>query len=242
VDPAFVKIELTKRVHDGLPLDVAFELGPECSILFGRSGCSKTTTLRCIAGLVRPDAGRVRLNSITDDVGGRVRHRERRYGRRDADDDHGHDTCAWQNGHSTDRARGKRTARRNPRKTLSNYRVTLTGKSIATTDDTPVTLRSAVYDAAARAVTLTPTKVIKANQFLQVVAIGANGLRDVAGNALAGNGGAGTNFSTIVGRGTSLAYTDRNGDGVTLRLTGGGVMELTRAADGEANNCGSSTP
>jgi molybdate transport system ATP-binding protein len=59
--PAVV-IQLQKRVHDELSLDVCFELGAECSILFGRSGSGKTTTLRCIAGMSRPDAGSIQLN------------------------------------------------------------------------------------------------------------------------------------------------------------------------------------
>ncbi len=57
-----VQIELRKQLHAGLTLDVSFELGAECSILFGRSGCGKTSTLRCIAGLARPDAGKIQLN------------------------------------------------------------------------------------------------------------------------------------------------------------------------------------
>jgi ABC-type Fe3+/spermidine/putrescine transport system ATPase subunit len=30
--------------------------------LLGPSGCGKTTTLRCLAGLERPDAGEIRIN------------------------------------------------------------------------------------------------------------------------------------------------------------------------------------
>jgi molybdate transport system ATP-binding protein len=60
-EPAVV-VQLRKRVHSELTLDVAFELGKECSILFGRSGSGKTTTLRCIAGMCRPDSGRVTMN------------------------------------------------------------------------------------------------------------------------------------------------------------------------------------
>jgi molybdate transport system ATP-binding protein len=42
-------------------VDVALELGAECSVLFGRSGAGKSSILRLIAGLERPEAGRVRL-------------------------------------------------------------------------------------------------------------------------------------------------------------------------------------
>ena len=41
--------------------DVSFELPPGTFFtLLGPSGCGKTTTLRCIAGLERPDAGQIR--------------------------------------------------------------------------------------------------------------------------------------------------------------------------------------
>jgi molybdate transport system ATP-binding protein len=52
--------------HPGeLDLDVAFEAGPGVTILFGPSGSGKSTTLSAIAGLRRPDHGRIVLG---DDV------------------------------------------------------------------------------------------------------------------------------------------------------------------------------
>ena len=62
-----VSIEgLTKR-FDGKPptvavddLDLELEEG-EFLVLLGPSGCGKTTTLRCLAGLETPAAGRIRL-------------------------------------------------------------------------------------------------------------------------------------------------------------------------------------
>jgi molybdate transport system ATP-binding protein len=47
----------------GLVVDAAFEAPPGITILFGPSGSGKTTTLAAIAGLVRPDAGRVALGA-----------------------------------------------------------------------------------------------------------------------------------------------------------------------------------
>jgi molybdate transport system ATP-binding protein len=44
-------------------LDAAFEVPPGVTILFGPSGSGKSTTLAAIAGLVRPDAGRVVLGN-----------------------------------------------------------------------------------------------------------------------------------------------------------------------------------
>src|SRR3979411_1044933 len=37
----------------------------EISVLLGASGCGKTTTLRCIAGLERPSEGRIEINGRT---------------------------------------------------------------------------------------------------------------------------------------------------------------------------------
>ncbi|MER7793005.1 ABC transporter ATP-binding protein [Streptomyces sp. NPDC097640] len=55
---------LTKRygdhtVVDGLDLDIA---DGEFLTLLGPSGCGKTTTLRCLAGLEKPDAGEIRID------------------------------------------------------------------------------------------------------------------------------------------------------------------------------------
>jgi len=43
----------------GFELDVAWEIGAELAVLFGPSGAGKSLTLRMIAGLAQPDAGRV---------------------------------------------------------------------------------------------------------------------------------------------------------------------------------------
>jgi molybdate transport system ATP-binding protein len=46
-------------------LDVALEIPIGITILFGPSGAGKSTLLDCIAGLVRPDAGRVSVGEET---------------------------------------------------------------------------------------------------------------------------------------------------------------------------------
>lgn len=45
----------------GLELDVAFQAPAGITALFGPSGCGKTTTVNVIAGLMRPDQGRITL-------------------------------------------------------------------------------------------------------------------------------------------------------------------------------------
>ncbi|MDR3311095.1 MAG: ATP-binding cassette domain-containing protein [Oscillospiraceae bacterium] len=43
-------------------LEVAFETGGDITALLGASGCGKSMTLRCIAGIEKPDSGRIVLN------------------------------------------------------------------------------------------------------------------------------------------------------------------------------------
>lgn len=54
-------IDIEKHLKE-FQLRVAFEVGDEVVTLFGPSGSGKSLTLRCIAGLLRPDAGRVVIN------------------------------------------------------------------------------------------------------------------------------------------------------------------------------------
>ncbi len=57
-----LKIKLTHCVHETLTIDVDLAISQECVILFGRSGAGKSTLLRLIAGLIRPDSGRIQLD------------------------------------------------------------------------------------------------------------------------------------------------------------------------------------
>jgi molybdate transport system ATP-binding protein len=43
----------------GFALDLAFQAGPGVTALFGRSGSGKTTVINAVAGLLRPDRGRI---------------------------------------------------------------------------------------------------------------------------------------------------------------------------------------
>jgi ABC-type multidrug transport system ATPase subunit len=51
----------SRRVLDGIDLEIGTG---ECVALLGVNGCGKTTTLRCIAGLARPDAGRIAIAGV----------------------------------------------------------------------------------------------------------------------------------------------------------------------------------
>ena len=53
-----LSVSVRKRLSN-FGVDVAFAVPPGITILFGPSGSGKTTVLRSIAGLVRPDAGRI---------------------------------------------------------------------------------------------------------------------------------------------------------------------------------------
>jgi len=62
-----------RRVLDGMTLDV---YAGESVALLGANGSGKTTTLRCVVGLVRPDRGRITIGGVDagrDPVGARKR-------------------------------------------------------------------------------------------------------------------------------------------------------------------------
>jgi molybdate transport system ATP-binding protein len=56
---ARVKMERLRRDSPPFLLDISIEVPPGITILFGPSGAGKSTVLDCIAGLARPDAGRI---------------------------------------------------------------------------------------------------------------------------------------------------------------------------------------
>ena len=56
-----LEVNVTKR-FDGFTLHAAFTAGDTATALLGASGCGKSMTLRCIAGIVRPDEGRIVLD------------------------------------------------------------------------------------------------------------------------------------------------------------------------------------
>ena len=60
-----IRKNLGNSTSDGFSLDVEFNAEPGVTILFGASGSGKTTTLRAIAGILRPDAGSIDVNGHT---------------------------------------------------------------------------------------------------------------------------------------------------------------------------------
>lgn len=64
----------------GFTLDVGFQAPPGVTALFGPSGCGKSTVLAAVAGLLRPQAGRIALDGqvLFDSGAGRMVPAERR--------------------------------------------------------------------------------------------------------------------------------------------------------------------
>lgn len=56
-----LKVDIRKSMGD-FNLDVAFEAGDEVLGFLGASGCGKSLTLRCIAGIEQPDEGFIEVN------------------------------------------------------------------------------------------------------------------------------------------------------------------------------------
>lgn len=56
-----LEVDIKKR-YGPFTLDVSFRAGNEILALLGASGCGKSLTLKCIAGIERPDEGRIVLD------------------------------------------------------------------------------------------------------------------------------------------------------------------------------------
>lgn len=56
-----LEVNIEKKL-DGFTLRAAFSAGNTPTALLGASGCGKSMTLRCIAGIVKPDKGRIMLD------------------------------------------------------------------------------------------------------------------------------------------------------------------------------------
>lgn len=56
-----LEVRIRKRLR-AFDLDVSLSVGDEQLAIFGPSGSGKSLTLQCIAGLLKPDAGRILIN------------------------------------------------------------------------------------------------------------------------------------------------------------------------------------
>ena len=64
-----LEVNITKKL-DGFTLRAEFTAGSTATALLGASGCGKSMTLRCIAGIVKPDAGRIVLDLAGEERAG----------------------------------------------------------------------------------------------------------------------------------------------------------------------------
>jgi Calx-beta domain len=117
---------------------------------------------------------------------------------------------------------------------LSHYSLVSFGRDgvLGTTDDRLIPIASAAFDAASNSVALSLTSGVPNGQFASLM---VGGLTDLSGNVMDGdaNGLPGGNYAATFGRSTTLRYRDADGDLVTLQLRNGGLLELTRNAQGE---------
>ena len=60
-------VEIYRRLRD-FTLDLSFSAGEGCLGILGASGCGKSMTLKSIAGIIRPDRGRIVLSGEEDSV------------------------------------------------------------------------------------------------------------------------------------------------------------------------------
>ena len=56
---------ISRKRYPGFVLDMQLEAGEERVALLGASGCGKSCTLRCIAGVETPDEGKIVVNGVT---------------------------------------------------------------------------------------------------------------------------------------------------------------------------------
>ena len=77
-----LQVELEKKVKTGT-IQVKFSLENEVLGILGRSGCGKSVTLKCIAGMLQPEKGKIQLDDrVLYDSGRNIsrKARERRIG------------------------------------------------------------------------------------------------------------------------------------------------------------------
>lgn len=59
-----LSVDIRKKLK-GFTLDVTFDAGDERMGILGASGCGKSMTLKCVAGIETPDSGRIVIDGVT---------------------------------------------------------------------------------------------------------------------------------------------------------------------------------
>ena len=70
-----LEVDIRKKLKD-FSLDISFEAGRGCLGILGPSGCGKSMTLKSIAGIIRPDQGRIALRYAQGEAAGHDRGAE----------------------------------------------------------------------------------------------------------------------------------------------------------------------
>jgi uncharacterized repeat protein (TIGR01451 family) len=121
---------------------------------------------------------------------------------------------------------------------LRNYHLFAIGRTgvVGSSRGRMLGLRSATYDSSTHTVTLVPKKALASGLSFKIVVDGtsAHGVSDPTGRLIDGNGDGqpGGDYVVVFARGKALSYRDRDGDVVSIKLRGGGVLELSQRADG----------
>jgi uncharacterized repeat protein (TIGR01451 family) len=105
-----------------------------------------------------------------------------------------------------------------------------------THDDSSVSMSVAMYQSSNQIVALTPAQPLRVNQFFQLSINGdsAAGLEDIGDNRLAGDGVTpGTSYTAMLARGASLKYYTPADDQVSLKITGGGIIDDLLSGSGQ---------
>ncbi|MDR1535880.1 MAG: ATP-binding cassette domain-containing protein [Planctomycetota bacterium] len=59
-----LEVHIDKRLGRDFSLEISFVLNGGCLGILGASGCGKSLTLKCVAGIERPDCGRIVLDGV----------------------------------------------------------------------------------------------------------------------------------------------------------------------------------
>ena len=120
----------------------------------------------------------------------------------------------------------------------TNYALVNVGSDgkYGTIDDSSVAMSVALYQSSSLIVALTPAQPLPANRFFHLGINGGTpgGVEYLGHTMLAGDGStAGTSYIAMLARGTSLKYSTPSGDQVSLKITGGGIIDDLLSGSGQ---------